>query len=140
MYKLQDPVGTRSRAYGVTGWKAFSSGPLRKAGMWAWILHRISGLAIIFFLLLHIWEISSANRGGSQLFNATMAGLKTPLYVFGEWLLFLAVVYHGINGIRLILFDLNIGVRQQKTLFWLVLGLSAVLIIAGTSAFLSLLG
>lgn len=105
-------------------------------GMWAWLLQRISGLAIVIFIFLHIWEITSAYRGGAAGFDAAMKALKTPAFVVGEWALFLAVVYHGINGIRLVLFDLGIGVRAHKSLFWAVLAISAVLIVGGSWTFL----
>lgn len=110
-----------------------------RQGMWAWILHRISGLAVVLFLLLHIWEISSVNRGGSAGFNERMAGLRNPIAATGELLLYVAVLYHGINGIRLLLFDLGIGVRKQKALFFGVLAVSAVLLALGASAFLRLI-
>jgi len=36
----------------------------------------------------------------------------------GEMLLVTAVIYHGLNGLRVILFDLGIGIKRQKALFW----------------------
>ena len=107
-----------------------------KLGMWAWLLQRISGLAMVLFIFLHIWEISSVYRGGASGFDAVMQSLRTPAFIAGEWALFFAVVYHGINGIRLVLFDLGIGVRAHKTLFWVVLAISAILIVSGSWAFL----
>jgi len=110
-----------------------------RQGMWAWILHRLTGLGIVLFLLMHIWEISSVNRGGGAAFNETMNALHNPLAAFGELVLFIAVLYHGINGIRLILFDLGIGVRRQRALFWGVLVVSGALLALGLSAFLHLI-
>lgn len=107
-----------------------------KPGMWAWLLHRITGLGISLFLVLHIWEITSVSRGGGGAFDVRMAGLRNPLAAAGEFFLFLAVVYHGINGVRLLLFDMGIGIRKQKPLFWGVLGISALVIIVGANTFL----
>ncbi|WP_264842070.1 succinate dehydrogenase, cytochrome b556 subunit [Caldinitratiruptor microaerophilus] len=106
-----------------------------RAGMWAFALHRISGLAIALFLLLHIWEITSVTRGGAQGFDQTMARLAVRPFVIGEFLLFLAVVFHGINGVRLVLMDMGAGVRRQKALFWWVLGISAAVIVYGAFFF-----
>ncbi|MHB9146367.1 MAG: succinate dehydrogenase, cytochrome b556 subunit [Symbiobacteriia bacterium] len=110
-----------------------------KPGMWAWLLHRITGLGISLFLLLHIWEITSVSRGGGTAFDLRMAGLRNPLAAAGEFILFLAVVYHGINGVRVLLFDVGIGVRRQKPLFWGVLGISALIIVLGASTFMRLI-
>lgn len=106
-----------------------------RAGMWAYLLHRGSGLAILLFLLMHIWEITAVNRGGSGGFDATMAATMKPVLAVGEWLLFLALTYHGINGIRLMLHDLGHGVRLQRKYFWAVLALCALVIIPGSWAF-----
>ncbi|MGE5672514.1 MAG: succinate dehydrogenase, cytochrome b556 subunit [Mycobacterium leprae] len=107
-----------------------------RTGMWSHVLHRISGIAITLFLMLHIWEVTSVMRGGSAEFDTRLAALKTPVFVVGEWLLFLAVVFHGINGVRLMLHDLGWGVRKQRSLFWTVFILSAVGIVAGSYAFI----
>jgi len=107
-----------------------------RTGMWSHLLHRVSGIAITFFLLLHIWEVTSVTRGGGAGFDRTMAGLSSKLFVIGEWFLFLAITFHGINGVRLMLHDLGCGVRKQKALFWTVFGLCAVLIAAGSYYFI----
>ncbi len=88
-----------------------------RTGFWAWLLHRVSGLAIIFYLLLHISVISSVLWGGGS-FDTVMAYLKRPAFAAGELLLVVAVMYHGLNGVRIILFDLGIGIKRQKVLFW----------------------
>ncbi len=98
--------------------------PLKiKAGMWAWLLHRITGLAIVFYLFMHIIVISTVIWGR---FDATMAFLKSPVFVAGELLLIAAGLFHGLNGIRIILFDLGLGIKSQKGMFAGVLVLSVI--------------
>jgi len=47
---------------------------------------------------------------------------------FGEIGLVAAIVYHALNGVRIMLIDFwSKGVKQQKTMFWVVLGLFVVL-------------
>lgn len=104
-------------------------------GMWSHVLHRISGIAITVFLLLHIWEITSVVRGGAEGFTAQMAGMAAKIWVIGEWLLFLALTFHGINGIRLMLLDLGWGTRQHKQAFWVVFVISALIIAVGSYFF-----
>ncbi|MBP2017962.1 succinate dehydrogenase / fumarate reductase cytochrome b subunit [Symbiobacterium terraclitae] len=106
-----------------------------KVGMWSHALHRISGVAIVFFLLMHIWEITSVVRGGAEGFTQKMAGMAGRIWVIGEWLLFLALVFHGINGVRLVLLDLGWGIHTQKRNFWVVMVLSAILIAIGSYFF-----
>jgi len=106
-----------------------------RTGMWSHVLHRISGVAIVFFLLMHIWEITSVVRGGAEGFTAKMAGMAARVWVIGEWFLFLALVFHGINGIRLVLLDLGWGVHTHKRNFWVVMALSAVIITVGSCFF-----
>ncbi len=96
-----------------------------KAGMWAWILHRVTGLVIVFYLVLHILVISSV-LWGPGTFDATMDALRRPVFAAGELMLVGAGLYHGLNGIRIILFDLGVGIRQQKAFFAGVLALSVV--------------
>lgn len=107
-----------------------------RTGIWSYWLHRVSGVAITVFLLLHIIEVTSVTRGGAESFQSTMASLSTRPFVIGEWLLFLAITFHGINGIRLMLHDLGWGIKQQKRLFWSVMAISAVLIAAGSYYFI----
>lgn len=104
-----------------------------KAGMYAWLLHRVSGLALIFYLLLHIPVLSTA-LWGPNTFNATMEYLHSPLYLTLDLLLLVAVAFHGINGIRVILFDIGIGIRGQKGLFFAAMGLTALIFLAGAIA------
>lgn len=106
-----------------------------RTGMWSFLFHRVSGIAITLFLMMHMWEVTSVTRGGANGFNTTMSALETRAFVIGEWLLFLAITFHGINGVRLMLLDLQKGVRQQKTLFWIVMLISAVMIAVGSYFF-----
>lgn len=89
-------------------------------GMWAFVLHRVTGLALIFYLLLHIIVISTSLRGPAA-FNQLLAVLTTPLFVIADLALLAAILFHGFNGVRILLFDLGIGVRFQKVIFWILM-------------------
>jgi succinate dehydrogenase / fumarate reductase cytochrome b subunit len=88
----------------------------RGLGAWAFWLHRLSGLLLVFYLLLHILVISTAVSGKAD-FNAAMGFLKAPIFVALEMGLVAAVLVHGFNGVRIVLFDLGIGVKKQKEIF-----------------------
>ena len=48
-----------------------------------------------------------------------------PVLVFLELMLVAAVLYHALNGVRIVLMDLGIGIRQHKTVFWVCMVVAA---------------
>ncbi|MFZ5632165.1 MAG: succinate dehydrogenase, cytochrome b556 subunit [Bacillota bacterium] len=97
-------------------------------GMWAWLLHRVTGIGILLYLLLHAALMGTALIGGSEAFNATLTFLMTsPVLHLAELVLVGAVIYHGLNGIRLLLFDIGIGFSRQKEIFWVSLLIGAAM-------------
>lgn len=100
------------------------------AGMWAWVLHRITGLGLVFYILLHTFLMSLSLFQGQEAFDATLSVLMgNPLFEVLDILLLGAVLYHAFNGIRILLFDVGIGlgVRSQKILFWVFMAGAAFL-------------
>lgn len=85
-------------------------------GMWAWVLHRITGILIALYSLAHIAVLSSV-LAGTGSFDAVMRFLSQPLILWLELGLLAAIILHGLNGIRLILFDFNVGIKRQKEIF-----------------------
>ena len=101
-----------------------------KVGMWSWVLHRITGVAIFFFLLVHVLDTSLV-RIDPEAFNDVMATYKTVIIGFGELGLVAAILYHSLNGVRIILIDFwRKGAKYQNLMFWVVIGL-ALLLFAG---------
>ena len=100
-----------------------------REGMWSWVLHRITGLAIFFFLLVHI--LDSAVLGISpQAYNAVIGTYKNPIMGLGETVLVMAIAFHALNGLRIILIDFwSKGAKYQKAMFWIVIVLWIVLMI-----------
>ena len=97
-----------------------------REGMWSWVLHRITGVAIFFFLLVHVLD-TSLIRFSPEAYNAVMATYKTTIMGLGEIVLIGAIVFHAFNGLRIILVDFwSQGTRYQKPMFYGVLVLWAV--------------
>lgn len=67
------------------------------------ILNRITGVALLVFLVSHIWAVSTAMLGGEAMFNAVMGILARPAFFAVELFLFGCVIFHASNGLRLIL-------------------------------------
>lgn len=96
-------------------------------GMWSWVLHRITGVAIFFFLLVHVLDTALV-RVSPQMYNGVIDTYKTPVLGLGELVLVAAIVFHAFNGLRIILIDFwSVGTKHQKALFWAVIVLWVVL-------------
>ena len=109
-------------------------------GMLAWLLHRISGLVLSAYLLFHIWDLRAAQRG-AQAFDEVLAGFQSPVRRVMGLLLLLALLFHSLNGIRLLLFDAGKGLHQQRQLFWLAFGLTiAIFLFSAVMVFTHLPG
>jgi succinate dehydrogenase / fumarate reductase cytochrome b subunit len=99
-----------------------------REGMWSWVLHRITGIAIYFFLLVHILDTSIV-RISPQAYNGVINEYKTPLMGLGELALVIAIGFHALNGLRIILIDFwSVGARHQRLMFVIVILLWVVLI------------
>jgi succinate dehydrogenase / fumarate reductase cytochrome b subunit len=72
--------------------------------MLSWALHRISGLGVLAFLLLHIVDIFLVGYGPGP-FNDLLFLYRNPIFRIGEIVLVGAVYYHAANGVRIILID-----------------------------------
>ncbi|MCA1840986.1 MAG: succinate dehydrogenase, cytochrome b556 subunit [Actinomycetota bacterium] len=85
-------------------------------GMWSWILHRGSGLAVLGFLFLHILD-TSAVKFGPKYYNALAKFYESPFFRPLEVVLMGLVIYHSFNGLRVILVDFwSKGSRYQTQL------------------------
>lgn len=75
-----------------------------KIGQWAWVLHRISGLGTLLFLILHVIDTSWA-AFYPELYAEAIAQYQSPLFTIGEFGLIACVVFHAFNGLRIIIID-----------------------------------
>ncbi|MDX2161208.1 MAG: succinate dehydrogenase, cytochrome b556 subunit [bacterium] len=73
-------------------------------GQWSWVLHRVTGLGVVFFLTLHVIDTSWA-LFYPELYVEAIAVYQTPLFTLGEFGLVACVVYHALNGMRIAIFD-----------------------------------
>ncbi len=95
-----------------------------REGQWAFYLHRLSGLAILAYLLIHTVSIGSHMLGESA-YMAIHKTYELPFFRFGLIAVAGAVAYHAFNGLRIILMDFTaFGVKFQRQLWYGVLALS----------------
>ena len=91
-----------------------------REGYWAWLLHRVSGVAIILFLFLHVLDTSLIGFGPSA-YETFVSFYRVPVFRVLEVALSGAVLYHGINGLRIILIDfVETATRIQRQLWYVV--------------------
>lgn len=100
-------------------------------GSLAYVLHRVSGIALIFFLFFHILSITKS-QATPEAYDLMIRRMQEPDFKIGEILLFAGLLYHGLNGIRIILVDFAwTRTTHHKRLFWGFAVLTAALLIAG---------
>jgi succinate dehydrogenase / fumarate reductase cytochrome b subunit len=119
---------------------------------YAYALHRLTGLGILAYFLLHIF-VTGSRLGGPEKWDSTMAFFGTPVFKIGEFLVFLAFAFHAINGIRLIFLELgyllgkpglpaypySYSTLRQRPLFVAVMVIALVLMIIGGADFYSIM-
>ena len=82
------------------------------------MLHRLTGLGVVGFLLWHVVDTSLLGWGPNA-YNAAIDLYRTIGFRIGEILLFGAVLYHASNGLRIIMMDFWPRTnRAQKRLFY----------------------
>lgn len=101
-----------------------------REGQISFILHRLTGLGTLLFLAIHILDTSTVYFF-PQLYQHAVELYRNPLFMLGEIGLVFCVLYHGVNGARIALFDLFATRRwnipdQRKSALW-VLGIAIVL-------------
>lgn len=95
-----------------------------QSGMFAWILHRVSGLGVVFFLLLHILDTAAVLWGPAAYEFLPNIVYKQLWFRPIELALIGGVLYHAYNGLRVIIIDFWDGATAyQQQLWWLVMAL-----------------
>lgn len=121
-------VDRASSNVGAGNWKGL--------GMWAWLLFRIAGLVLVFYLFAHIGVISTGRAGGQSTINDMFKLFDHWYFVLADLLLVWAVLFHGMNGVRIVLMDMGIGIQRHKLVFWLCMAAAvAILAVFGVVAF-----
>ncbi|WP_040788731.1 succinate dehydrogenase, cytochrome b556 subunit [Nocardia paucivorans] len=98
-------------------------------GMWSWALHRITGVTVFFFLFVHVLDTALV-RVSPTTYDEALEIYKTPVVALMEMGLVFCVLFHALNGVRVILIDFwSQGPRYQKQMLWGILGLLVVLLV-----------
>jgi len=89
-------------------------------GMWTWVVHRITGVLTFFFLFAHVLDTALV-RVSPDAYDRTIATYKTPIVNLLEVGLVGAVLYHALNGLRIIAIDFWAkGPKYQRQMTWVI--------------------
>ena len=92
------------------------------AFLFAWA-HRISGIGLLLFLYAHIYTLSFLIE--PAVFDSKMKWMGQVGLIHLGWLLALPVIFHALNGTRLILYE-TFGIRRDEVLVAWVAGLAVL--------------
>ena len=100
-------------------------------GSLSFVLHRVTGLGLLAFLFFHVLSITKATNEFWK-YDLLMHRYQVPDFKLGELALYAALLFHGINGLRILLIDFVFdSTHSAKRLFWACFALIAVLFIIG---------
>jgi fumarate reductase subunit D len=102
---------------------------------WAFLMHRLSGLALAVFLPLHFWALGQALHGAAAL-DGFLRATDHPLFKFAEWGLVVLLALHMTGGVRLLIIEFGRASNLRKDWIAGSLGFAAL---AGMAFALSLL-
>ena len=96
-----------------------------------WLLHRLTGVALAVYLVPHFITINNS-RWGPEIFNEALNWFQGSLIITAEFVIVLAVAFHGINGLRIIAMDFFDLSQRQKWLLGLVLTACGAVFLSAT--------
>jgi succinate dehydrogenase / fumarate reductase cytochrome b subunit len=95
-----------------------------QSGQWSWLLHRVTGLGVLLFLLVHIVDITLIGFGPT-IYNDAILIFSTPIIRVISLALIGSLLFHALNGIRIILIDFwPAGYKYQQAMFYIVLAVT----------------
>lgn len=105
-----------------------------RLGVWAWLIQRISGFILVLFVIAHVIAISQANLALTGPWFTMFNGLRNPFWAVDRTVLVIdllmlgMIAFHGMNGIRIVMFDIGLGVglRSHKVIFWSLIAIGIV--------------
>jgi fumarate reductase subunit D len=92
---------------------------------WAFVVHRVSGVALTLFIPLHFWALAQALQGEARL-DSFLRWTEQPLVKAGELALVFLLAAHAAGGVRLLMLEFLAWREWQKTLLAAATGFTIV--------------
>lgn len=109
----------------------------RKMGTWAFALNRLTGIGLSLYLVVHLGVLSLLLQG-EEGWNAFIDLARSPFFLTLDVILLFGFLFHGLNGIRVALVGMGIGVNNQRVLFWVLMVIGLVLLLIGAGLIFTL--
>ena len=110
--------------------------PPARTGLWNWFMQRITGALLIVFIIAHFWVTHFAIPGEQITFTGVQARLQTLFFVVLDSALLAATIYHGLNGVRNVIFDFNPGPAAKTATSWIIFVIGLIVFVYGLNALL----
>ena len=88
-----------------------------REGTWAWAFHRISGVAVWAFIVVHVIDIYLVG-GNPAAYDDLLSFYASPVGRVMEVLLGAALLYHALNGMRIVIIDLWPAMTVYHRALW----------------------
>jgi succinate dehydrogenase / fumarate reductase cytochrome b subunit len=115
---MERPIGVRAGGVGflVQRWVF----PFKRTlGTWAFVLNRWSGVLLAIYLYVHLGILTTI-AFSPRAYDRFLIVARSPLGLAFDVVLILLILYHGLNGLRVIYATLAGKIEQQRTQFWAV--------------------
>ncbi len=103
-----------------------------REGMWSWLLHRLTGLGVLLFLVIHVVETGLIIYSPA-FYDDALELYRSPVFRFAELLIFFSVLFHAANGLRIVVQDFRPKVMEhQRKLTWAAAAVALLLMLPVT--------
>lgn len=112
----------RSLLENVSQWLKFRG---KHAGYWAFLFQRASGVVLVGYLYLHLYELRLLLVGRAA-YEGFLRLVLSPVFLPFDIVLFAVGIYHGANGLRTAISEFGYGISHSKALLALMLLVGAI--------------
>jgi succinate dehydrogenase / fumarate reductase cytochrome b subunit len=102
----------------------------RSVGTWAFVFNRWSGVLLAVYLYVHLGILTTIAISPA-LYEQFLVIARSPFGLLFDVGLLLILLYHGLNGLRIIYAALAGKIEQHRSQFWAVVAVSVVLTLYG---------
>ena len=104
----------------------------RTLGGRAFALNRLTGVALVVYLYLHLGVLSIL-LGGASSWNSLLDVVTNAVFLGADVLLIAVLLFHALNGVRVGLIGSGLAVGRQRTLLWWAVAVGAVAVVAAAA-------
>jgi succinate dehydrogenase / fumarate reductase, cytochrome b subunit len=124
MDQLQTNTFTGNRGKILRDW----FNPLRGGlGLLAFVLNRVTGIGLVVYLALHLVVLSRLFQGEAG-WNNFITLARSPLFLMLDVILMAGMLIHGLNGVRVALVGMGLGVKGHKATFVVLMLIAAAVL------------